>query len=74
MKNITFSAQEATIEKAPQGALQQHHFNEMFRDWLEDVTNNVQDETRVSRLEDLWKHTNYLHVGKKLSREKMNER
>lgn len=75
MKNITFSAQEDVIEKARKAALQQHRtLNELFRVWLENISKQVKNEKLSSKLDALWKNTNYLRVGKKLSRDEMNER
>ncbi|HVC36333.1 MAG TPA: hypothetical protein VNE40_02730 [Candidatus Dormibacteraeota bacterium] len=76
MKNITLSANEEAIETARKVASQNHStLNEMFREWLIDVNKKqAVDEDVASKLEALWKRTNYLRVGKKLSREEMHER
>lgn len=75
MKNITFSAREEIIEQARKIAAQKHiTLNEMFREWLDDINHQAKDEDISSKLETLWKRTNYLRVGKKLSRDEMNER
>lgn len=75
MKNITFSAQEDAIEQARKiAALRHRTLNELFREWLEHL-NRQQTEVDISkRFKSLWKQTNYLRVGKKLSRDEMNER
>lgn len=76
MKNITLSAKEDAIEGARKIAAQKHStLNAMFREWLEDVNGRqTTDENVASQLEALWKQTNYLRVGKHLSRDEMNER
>lgn len=75
MKNITFSAQEDAIERARQvAAKKQRTLNELFRDWLDELDVQTQADDVIEKLEALWQDTNYLRVGKKLSREEMNER
>ena len=75
MKNITFSAKEETIEKARKAAAQQHRtLNELFREWLDRVNQEASHETASHNLTSLWEQTGYLRVGKKLSRDEMNER
>ena len=75
MKNITFSAQEDAIERARQvAAKKQRTLNELFRDWLAELDVQAEENTVIDKLETLWEDTNYLRVGKKLSREEMNER
>jgi hypothetical protein len=74
MKNITFSAQEDAIERARQvAAKKQRTLNELFRDWLDDLDIQAQENNVIEKLNALWADTNYLRVGKKLSREEMNE-
>jgi hypothetical protein len=75
MKNITFSAQEDKIERARKVAAQRHKsLNDLFRDWLDGISSQASDEHISQRLNSLWDHTSYLRVGKKLSRDEMNER
>jgi hypothetical protein len=75
MKNITLSAKEETIEKARKVAARQHRtLNEMFREWLDSVNTETLNETAEVNLNSLWAKTGYLRVGKKLSRDEMNER
>jgi len=75
MKNITFSAQEESIEQARKAALQSHRtLNEMFREWLDGLTRQGKNEDISIKLQNLWKQTNYLKVGRKLSHDDMNER
>ncbi len=75
MKNITFSAKEETIENARKVAARQHRtLNELFREWLDSVNQETSDEAVSGNLNSLWEQTGYLRVGKKLSRDEMNER
>ena len=75
MKNITFSAKEEAIEKARKVAARQHHtLNELFREWLDSVNEKALDGEISGNLNSLWEQTGYLRVGKKLSRDEMNER
>jgi hypothetical protein len=75
MKNITLSAQDDLIDKARRIATSRNSsLNVMFREWLEGLSNSQTHNTQEDRLKDLWKRTNYARVGKKLSREEMNER
>lgn len=76
MKNITFSAAEETIEEARKVASRRHStLNEMFREWLEGISKeHPRDEDTADKLDTLWKQTGYLRVGKKLTRDEMNER
>lgn len=75
MKNITFSAQEDAIEHARKIAAQKNRtLNELFREWLDELTRQHKNTDISNRLTTLWKQTNYLQVGKKVSRDEMNER
>jgi len=76
MKNITLSAQDDLIDKARRIAANRDiSLNVMFREWLEELNNSqAQDITDEDRLKDLWKRTSYAKVGRKLSKEEMNER
>jgi len=76
MKNITLSAQDDLIDQARRiAASRNSSLNVMFREWLEGLNNSqAQKSTDEDRLKDLWKRTSYAKVGRKLSREEMNER
>ena len=75
MKNITFSAQEDAIARARQVASKrQRTLNDLFRDWLSELDAQSQENNVIEKLEALWQDTNYLRVGKKLSRDETNER
>jgi hypothetical protein len=55
-------------------AARQHQtLNDMFREWLIQV-NQQTEQAAAHMLEDLWDQTGYLRVGRKLSRDEMNER
>jgi len=75
MRNITFSAQEDAIEQARKVAAQKHRtLNELFREWLDHLSRQENNEEVSKRLMTLWKQTGYLRVGNKLSHDEMNER
>jgi hypothetical protein len=72
MKNITLSAEEELIERARQVAREQHKtLNDMFREWLAQVSgsSNVADEYR-----ELMDSLSYVNAGRHFSREELNER
>ncbi len=73
MKNITLSADEALIEAARQRAASERTtLNEQFRRWLADyVGRKRQAAEAVQVMREL---QGRLHVGRKLTREEMNER
>lgn len=73
MKNITFSADERLIEAARQRARDQNTtLNEEFRRWLENYT---EADERLKRMDDTMRElAGKLRVGRKLTREEMNER
>ena len=73
MKNITLSADDALIEAARQRAASERKtLNEQFRRWLADyVGRQRQAAEAVQVLREL---QGRLHVGRRLTREEMNER
>jgi hypothetical protein len=73
MKNITLSADEQLIEAARERARAEHTtLNEKFRQWLADYT---QSQERMQRYEDVMASLRgQVKVGRKLTREEMNER
>jgi hypothetical protein len=73
MKNITLSADEQLIEAARERARAEHTtLNEKFRQWLADYT---QSHERMQRYEDVMASLRgQVKVGRKLTREEMNER
>lgn len=76
MKNITLSAPEELIEAARRQALKRGvTLNHEFRLWLK-KTSQTKDKNQdtADALEKIWQKTSYVRVGKKLSRDEMNER
>jgi hypothetical protein len=73
MKNITLSADASLIEAARDRANRDHTtLNEQFRRWLADYAH---PRERILRYEQAMAHLRgKLEVGRKLSREEMNER
>ena len=73
MKNITLSADEALIEAARERARAEHTtLNEQFRRWLADY---AQTRERMQRYDDVMATLRgRLKVGRKLTRDEMNER
>lgn len=73
MKNITLSADEHLIESAREKARAQHTtLNEEFRQWLKEYTGRAQLLQRHREVMD--ELEGKLLVGRKLTREEMNER
>ncbi len=73
MRNITLSADEDLIEAARRRAAAQHTtLNAQFRLWLADY---VAQETRAAQaMRTVREIQRKLRVGRKLTREEMNER
>lgn len=73
MKNITLSADEALIEAARERARSEHTtLNEQFRRWLADYAHTRE---RMQRYDDVMATLRgSLKVGRKLTRDEMNER
>jgi hypothetical protein len=73
MKNITLSAEENLIEAARQRAAIEHTtLNEQFRIWLAEYARK-QEQLRFYD-ETIMELRGKLKVGRKLTREEMNER
>jgi hypothetical protein len=73
MKNITLSADENLIDAARQRAAEEHTtLNEQFRLWLEDYAHRSKRLDEFDRLMDDLKGK--VRIGRKLSRDEMNER
>lgn len=72
MKNITFSASEALIEKARLKAKKENtSLNKRFREWLEQYANRGEDHQKFNLL---MKQLDYVRSGKTFSRDELNER
>lgn len=74
MKNVTFSADDAAIERAREVARSRHTtLNEAFREWLE-AYGNGDSASRAEAYRALMKRLRYVNAGRKFTREEMNER
>jgi len=72
MKNITLSADEATITQARRRAAAENTtINELFRTWLERY---VAQPLAAEQYEELMARLAYVDAGRKFTREEMNER
>ena len=70
MKNITFSANEETIELAREEARKRKStLNQLFRDWLEGLA--AQDERR-RKIDALFQRMDDFEAGGPFTREEMN--
>lgn len=73
MENITLSADENLIKAARQRAVAEHTtLNEQFRLWLEDYAQRKKRLDEFDALMDDLKGK--VRIGRKLSRDEMNER
>lgn len=73
MKNITLSADDDLIQAARQKAASEHTtLNEQFRRWLADYVGRKRQAAEAVRV--MRELQGRLHVGRKLTREEMNER
>jgi hypothetical protein len=73
MKNITLSADEGLIEAARERARAEHTtLNEQFRLWLAGYARREQQTERA--METIRELRGKLRVGRKLTRDEMNER
>lgn len=73
MKNITLSADERLIDAARERALSEHTtLNEQFRNWLAGYARTRQQLQQYDAV--MGQLRGQLQVGKKLSRDEMNER
>lgn len=73
MKNITLSADESLIEAARSRALAEHTtLNDQFRKWLADYAHTRE---RMQRYDEVMSGLRgRMKVGRKLTRDEMNER
>jgi hypothetical protein len=73
MKNITLSGDDELIEAARARARAEHTtLNDQFRRWLSDYVQQAQRRQRYE--ETVAALRGKVHVGRKLSRDEMNER
>ncbi len=72
MKNITFSADDALLEKARAVARSQRKtLNAAFREWLEQFTAK---EGNVQEFDALMQQLEKVNAGRRFTRDEMNER
>ncbi|MBA3074189.1 MAG: hypothetical protein FP831_11370 [Anaerolineae bacterium] len=72
MKNITFRAEEMSIERAHHKAKQKNTtLNAEFRRWLEQY---VEAPQNLEELTEFMKQFDYVKTGRKFTREELNER
>ena len=72
VRNITFSADEASIDRAREVARSENKtLNDAFREWLNQYgSRSVSDE----EIADLYRSLRHVRAGRKFTREEMNER
>lgn len=72
VRNITFSADEAAIDRAREVANSEHKtLNDAFREWL---TQYGSRSVSAEEIADLYRSLRYVRAGKKFTRDEMNER
>jgi hypothetical protein len=72
MRNVTLSAEDHLIDRAREIAREQHKtLNEMFREWLAQVSGTSKAEEEYL---ELMKRLSYVKAGRHFSRDEMNER
>ena len=71
LKNITLSADADLIEEARRLARDQNKsLNDAFREWLVGMVR----EKHLQKHEELMERLSYVNIGRKFTREEMNER
>lgn len=72
LKNITLSAEEATIQQARQQAAREHRsLSDAFREWL---SSYARRQAAGEKYDRLMEKLPYVRPGGKFTREEMNER
>lgn len=72
MKNITFTAEESTLQTARAQALRERRtLNEAFRDWLTRYSGRHEASIALSKL---WDRYDYVESGGPFSRHELNSR
>ena len=72
LKNITFSAEAESIQRARlRATLERTTLNERFREWLD---NYGMRKPSVDEFEQLMKRFRHIDAGRKFTREEMHER
>jgi len=72
VRNITFSADEAAIERAREVARSEHKtLNDAFREWL---TQYASRAVSAEEIAELYRSLRHVSAGRKFTRDEMNER
>jgi len=72
IKNITFTADETTIQLArKRAAIENITLNELVRRWLAQYVTHT---SSANQYEDVMNQLSYARAGRKFSRDEMNER
>ena len=72
IKNITFTADETTIQLArKRAAVENITLNELIRRWLAQYVTHT---SSVNQYEEVMEQLSYARAGRKFSRDEMNER
>jgi hypothetical protein len=72
MRNVTLSAEDHLIDRAREVAREQHKtLNEMFREWLAQVSGA---SDAAGEYQELMDSLSYVDAGRHFSREELNER
>jgi hypothetical protein len=72
LRNITLSADDHLIDRAREVAREQHKtLNEMFREWLAQVSGSY---AAAGECRELMNSLSYVNAGRHFSRDEMNER
>lgn len=72
VRNITFSADPAAIDRAREVARTEHKtLNDAFREWLEWYASRTVTRQEI---EALFEKLKYVNAGRKFTRDEMNER
>ena len=73
VKNITLSADEHLIERAREVARSRNEtLNAAFREWLRSYTEDK--ESALAKFDEVMARLSYIRVGRKFTRDEMNER
>ena len=72
LRNITLSADDILIQKAREKAKKEHiTLNELFRKWLKKYVNTENPEIYYA---EIMNKLDYVHSGKKFTRDELNAR
>lgn len=72
VRNITFSADEAAIDRAREVARSEHKtLNDAFREWLTQYGSRAVSPGEIA---ELYRSLRHVRAGRKFTRDEMNER